>query len=195
MGDSRRIPRLIALAGPPQDRAVLSVHRNDRRLGSTGVHEDAIGEHERGFAQSPGDIAAAELLQHVDLPDGFPGCRIERRQVAARPVGIDGPAVDRWRRARTITTVIAEPRAVCDLPQLLAGGLVESHHVFGPAPGAKRIDLAADNGERRVPFARPFCGPGKSRPALRPRFHQPFLDRNPVAILPAPLGPIIECEV
>ena len=106
-----------------------------------------------------------------------------------RPASIVGVA------ARAVAPIVAEPAAVRRLPDLLAGRGVERDDVLLVAARAERVEPAAGGRKRRVAVAGPRRLPRKRRAAGWPGLQQPCFRRTPVAVRPAPLGPVVESAV
>src|SRR5207342_328260 len=102
-------------------------------------------------------------------------------------------AVNGRRRARSVALVVAEPAAMSDLPHLLPGCGVVRHQVLGSAAGSEGVEAALCGRERRIAGACASRAPGHWWTTSRPVLQQSALSGDAISLLPAPLGPIVEC--
>src|SRR4030095_4591247 len=144
-----RIAGRVAFALPEKLSARL-VDRHDRGSTPTRTDDDAVAEDERRLAEAPFDVLAAEITDTVRRPADLPGCRVERREVAACAERVHARAVHGRRAARAVAAVVRETTAVSHFPQALAARGGEREHIFAGAARTEREDPTAGDRKRRV---------------------------------------------
>ncbi len=178
----------------PKQLAIRECKRDDRSIVGTGVHDQAIIDHQRRAGHAVLGRLGRQLLHHVFSPQKPTRCQIHCDENTFTGVGVYTLCGDRRCGTRTVSHGVLVSRPHLGFPLHFAIGGIQRHEPLFAFLVPSRHCIVALNDHRR--HADPASSsPADHRASGGERIDEGCLGGDSVSVLAEELGPIIGLHV